>query len=100
MNLMVAIPTFIAALSWISVVIWYHTRAKWWKNVIGRNTMLVSAVIAWVFIRLSFRHIFPEMTWTYETSGMITYLVASYAGLRRVYLIERAQREGDRRKIV
>lgn len=100
MNLTVAIPTFIAAASWIAVVIWYHTRAKWWKHAIGRNTMLVSATIAWVFVRLSFRHINPEMTWTYETSGLITYLVASYAGLRRIYLIEKSQRAGDRRKIV
>lgn len=97
MNYWVAIPTFIATLAWLMVVVWYWIRAKWWKSPVGRNTMGISIAIALALVRLTYSQldaISPApMPWYLTAFGSVIYSYLAYSGFRRVYLIEQSQRQ-------
>ena len=91
MNLLIAIPTFLAAVVWVGVVVFYAVRAKWWKTPEGRNTEAVSAILAVLLIRLSLVHILPDYV-DHSATGRITYSLVAIVGLWRIGPIEKAQR--------
>ena len=90
-NLWIAIPTILAALVWVGVVVFYAIRAKWWKTPEGRNTEAVSAIMALLLVRLSFIHLLPDYV-DHTVTGLLVYLAAAVVGIWRIGLIEKAQR--------
>lgn len=99
MNFWLLIPTGLAALSWVTLVVWYHLRAKWWKTKIGYNTMGVSLVIALSMTRLFFLQLTPPYT-IYQTTevvfGVFLYLALAFLGVQRIVFVEQSQREQQR----
>jgi len=100
MNLVVAVPTFLAALSWLGFIVWYWTRATWWKGPIGRNMMGVSTVIFLAMLRFSWVHIAGALSqpvvveWNSRSiTGCLSYAALAYLGFRRTQLMEFAQRQ-------
>lgn len=86
-----------AAAVWTVMVIWYSVRAKWWKGEYGINTWLVSFIIAVALDRLAllilFEGFLPPLLSYYI--GFSTYFILAGAGVQRLYLLEKAQREGE-----
>lgn len=97
MNPFVAVPTFIATVAWVGVVVWYWIRAKWWKSFVGQNTMAVSFFIALSLVRLTYAHLDNIPSRPSSTGltvfGVIVYAGLAYTGFQRVYLIEQSQRQ-------
>lgn len=92
MNPWVAIPTFLATVAWIVVVIEYQTRAKWWKGAVGVNTMGISLALALVLVRLSLLQLGVVFdAWGNIAFGMGAYLSLATFGFHRAYLIKVAQ---------
>lgn len=93
MNPWVAVPTFIATLVWVGVVVLYQTRAKWWKSTVGINTMGISFTLALVLVRLTLL----QAGVVFSTTGNIVFGFGVYLGMavfggQRFYLIWTAQR--------
>lgn len=84
-----------AAFIWLIFLVWYTVRAKWWRDPYGRNTFLVSLVVFWILLRLTMVRLIPGFR-EHEILGAIVYVFAALAGLARIALMERAQRETDR----
>ena len=91
MNLWVAVPTFIATIVWLAVVVYYGLRARWWRTPEGRNTQAVSLLMALVLLRLSIYHLTPDYV-DLTVTGFLLYLGAALVGIWRRGLIEKAQR--------
>lgn len=85
-----------AAFVWLVFLVWYTVRAKWWKDPYGRNTFLVSLVVFWILLRLTMVRLLPGFR-EHEILGAIVYVFAALAGLARIALMEKAQREEDQR---
>lgn len=96
MNPWLAIPTFTATVAWLSVVIWYWIRAKWWKSYVGQNTMGISMFIALALVRLSYTHLdgIPASYQPFWVTafGVFIYSGLTYFGFQRLVLIEQSQR--------
>jgi hypothetical protein len=94
---MIGAGIFMAAVAWLGCVGWYSIRAKWWRNVYGINTWLVSFTIAVAMIRLAVVTLYPHLydTQVSDLVGLSTYLLLAFAGFQRTYLIEKAQQEGE-----
>lgn len=100
MNLVVAVPTFLAAISWLGFIFWYWVRATWWKGPIGRNMMGVSVVIFLAMVRFSWIHVAEAFVqpivieWDPRSiTGLVSYLALAYLGVRRTQLMVFAQRQ-------
>lgn len=91
MNLWIAVPTFVAALVWLATVVFYWIRARWWESPEGRNTEVVSLIVALLLIRLSAIHIWPDYR-DRTISGFLIYTAMAFVGVWRMALIEKAQR--------
>lgn len=100
MNLWLLIPTGLAAVSWVTLVVWYQIRAKWWKTKIGYNTMGVSFVIALSMVRLFFLQLTPPYSayaaWE-VIFGIFLYLALAFLGAQRIVFVEQSQQEQQRR---
>jgi hypothetical protein len=100
MNPWVAIPTFLATLAWVGVVVLYWMRAKWWKSTIGWNTMGISFFIALALARLSYTHVDGVASSTTSVwlvgFGFFIYNALAFFGFQRFYLIEQSQRRKAR----
>lgn len=93
MNPWVAIPTFLATLSWLSVVVIYQTRAKWWRSAVGVNTMGISLTLTLVLLRLTLLHLGVVFdAWGNIAFGMGAFLTLGAFGVQRAYLINKAQK--------
>lgn len=94
MNWWVLGPLLFATLGWLTFIIWYWIRAKWWKNVFGVNTMSVSIALLLILIRLDSLQIWPDLkpsvVW-----GFILYTGVAVLAIQRTYLMEKTQREVD-----
>lgn len=99
-NWYLTISAGLAALSWVTLVVWYAIRAKWWKTHIGQNTMGVSAVLALLLVRLVILLATPPYTpqrfWE-SLFGVAFYLALAWLGGQRIYFVEMSQREATRR---
>lgn len=96
-DFILGLTIFTAALAWNACVIWYSLRAKWWKNIYGINTWLVSFIISIALDRLCVLVLFPEVNgYTSTWIGIFTYVGLAVTGFQRTYLLEKAQREGER----
>lgn len=88
---------YTAAIMWTVMVVWYSIRARWWKGEYGINTWLVSFTIAVALDRLAiivlFDNLLPPVLSFYI--GMTTYILLAVTGVHRLYLLEKAQREGE-----
>lgn len=94
MNPWVAVPTFFATLSWVTVVVIYQTRAKWWKSAVGINTMGISLTLSLVLLRLALLQLGVVFdAWGNIAFGIGAYLALGVFGAQRVYLINEAQKE-------
>lgn len=97
MNLWLAIPTFLATLSWVAVVILYWRRAKWWRSWVGINTMGISFFIALALARLTYSHLdgIPPapVTPLNLAFGVLVYTGLMAFGVQRFILIEQSQRQ-------
>lgn len=90
----------IAFAAWLATLTWYMIRAKWWKSAYGINTWLVSFTITVALLRLSILVLAPGYL-SHELSdnvGIFTYVLLAIGGVQRLYLLELAQREGEREK--
>lgn len=90
--MVLSIAVSIAAVAWTAFVIYYTIRAKWWKNAYGRNTMLVSAVLAVILLRISILRWWPHLA-QHDWVGVLVYSGAAIAAVRRFLFVEHAQRE-------
>lgn len=97
-NLWVAIPTFIALLVWVTFIVWYSLRARWWKNPFGRNTAFVSVAVILLLLRLVILQFFPTVPTT-TVGGFLVYMGIAAAGVHRTYLMEREQRRPHNPKV-
>lgn len=91
------IAQFFAALMWTSFTVWYMIRAKWWKSAFGWNTMLVSATITVLLVRLTVLTYNPNFKMDLLFFGTVLYTLFGVTGAHRLFLLERAQRSGNRR---
>lgn len=97
MTLWVAIPTFIATLAWVSVVVIYWVRAKWWRGAIGVNTMGISLTLAGTLIRLSLLQagvVFSPVG--NVVFGLAVYLGLAFFGFQRFFLIRQSQKQKEK----
>src|SRR4051812_20317622 len=100
MNLWLVIPTGLAAIAWIGLVVWYQIRAKWWKTSIGKNTMGVSFIIALSMVRLFVLQVtlpYTEYKLWETILGVFVYSSLSFLGVQRIVFVEQSQREATRR---
>lgn len=87
----------LATFAWSATTIWYSVRAKWWRNEYGINTWAVSFIISFTMVRLCVLIAYPGLqdhavnTWI----GVCTYVALAISGAHRLYLLEKAQREGE-----
>lgn len=89
----IAVPTFIATIAWLAVVIEYQVRAKWWKGAVGWNTMGISLTLAGTLIRLSLLQagvVFSPVG--NVIFGLAVYLGLAFFGFQRWYLIRQSQK--------
>lgn len=93
----IGIGIFFAAIAWLGCVGWYSIRAKWWRNIYGINTWMVSFTIAVALTRLAIVTLYPHLydTMVSDIVGLTTYVLLAIAGFQRTYLIEKAQQEGE-----
>lgn len=92
---MIAWSATAAALAWLTFIVWYTIRARWWKNSYGRNAVEVSAIIFIVLARIALVSHFPWMKQN-DIVGTIVYFAAMLFAIHRIALLEQAQRESDR----
>lgn len=92
---MIAWSATAAALAWLTFIVWYTIRARWWKNSYGRNAVEVSAIIFIVLARIALVSHFPEMKQN-DIVGTVVYFAAMLFAIHRIALLEQAQRESDR----
>lgn len=85
----------VAALAWLTFIVWYTVRAKWWKNSYGRNAVEVSVLIFIILARIAVVSHFPNVKQS-ESLGAIIYTAAALFAIHRIALMEQAQRETDR----
>lgn len=85
----------LAALAWLTFIVWYSIRAKWWKNPVGRNTFGVSTVLFVILARITLLRWFPHLQ-QHDIPGIIVYSVAALFGVQRIWFMEKAQREINR----
>lgn len=88
MNPWIALPTFLATLAWVGVVVIYWSRATWWKSAVGINTMGISLTLALILIRLTLL----QAGVVFSPPGNImfgtgSYLGVAFFGFQRMYLI-------------
>lgn len=92
---MIAWSATVAALAWLTFIVWYTIRARWWKNSYGRNAVEVSALIFIVLARIAIVSHYPNLKQS-DIVGTIVYSAAALFAVHRISLMERAQRETDR----
>lgn len=92
---MIAWTATFAALMWLSFIVWYTVRAKWWHNPYGRNAMAVSVVLFVILTRIALISHYPELR-QYDVMGGFWYSVAGLAAVWRIVLMERAQADSGR----
>lgn len=87
----------LTALVWWTFCVAYHLRSKWWKNPYGRNLMSVGAAIASLHTVLVAYVVLDK--WHYYLTLVATFILlwSTYAAIRRIVLMDRAQRHGDDR---
>lgn len=91
------ISILFAAVAWLTCVTWYSITAKWWHNAYGINTWMVSFTITVALTRLAVLVLAPDFLSPLVSSwiGISTYVLLAIAGFQRLYLIDKAQREGE-----
>lgn len=72
--------TVIATAVWTAFLVWYTVRARWWVRAFGWNTALTSLALVLVVC-------YPGNPW------VLAFVAA--AGVWRIIILERAQREGN-----
>lgn len=96
-ELTMGVTIFIAAFAWFTCVSWYTIRARFWKTAYGINTWLVSFTITIALLRLCGLVLYDDFAqWggSYWI-GLLTYFLLAIGGFQRLYLIDKAQREGE-----
>lgn len=84
-----------AALVWLTFLVWYTLRARWWGNPYGRNAFFVGLVLFLILTRIALsRHIEPFKE--SQEVAISIYALAALYGISRIALMERAQREKDK----
>lgn len=92
---MMTLVVTLAALAWLTFVVWYTVRAKWWKSPVGRNTFGVSAVLFIILLRIAVIRWWPHLQ-QHDIAGTLVYSVAFVFGVQRIWFMEKAQREVNR----
>lgn len=89
-----------ATLSWLTFLVWYTVRAKWWKHSVGRNTFGVSLVLFLILLRLTLLRITPDSTGDGVIFGILIYTATAILGVQRVAFMEKAQRENRTKPVL
>lgn len=92
---MITVSVVVAAAVWLTFIVWYSVRARWWKTPYGRNTFWVSTVLFWVLARIAAVRLIPDFP-EHEILGALVYILAAVVGVWRTVLMEGAQRESGR----
>jgi hypothetical protein len=87
----------LTTLVWWTFCIAYHLRSKWWKNPYGRNLMSVGAAIASLHTMLVAYVAVDRWNSLFTVLSTVLLLWSLYAAVRRIILMDRAQRHGDDR---
>ena len=87
----------LTALVWWTFCIAYQLRSKWWKNPYGRNLMSVGAATASLHTMLVAYVVIDRWTPWLTVVASVLLAWSTYAAVRRVILMDKAQRHGDDR---
>lgn len=87
----------LTTLVWWNFCLAYHTRSKWWKNEYGRNLMSVGAATASLHTMLIAYVVVDRWNGWFTVTATLLLAWSTYAAVRRVILMDRAQRRGDDR---
>lgn len=86
------------AIVWWTFCLAYHLRSKWWKNPYGRNLMSVGAIVACLHTMLVAYIVVDQWTPWLTSTASVLLLWSLYAAVRRIILMDRAQRHRDDRR--
>lgn len=92
MSIALTFSIVLCAVAWLTFVIWYTLRAKWWKKSLGWNTFGVSAFLVLLVGRLALIRLTGD-EWDFVASGVVVYLLGTGLAVQRIIYMERAQRE-------
>jgi O-antigen/teichoic acid export membrane protein len=88
----------LTALVWWNFCLAYHIRSKWWKNKYGRNLMSVGAAIASLHTMLIAYVAVDKWSGWFTLIATILLFWSAYAAVRRVILMDQAQRQDNDRR--
>jgi hypothetical protein len=89
-------PLLFATFAWTTFIVWYWLRAKWWKNVVGVNSMVLAIALLLVLIRLDVLQVWPHIHQS-TVWGFFLYTGVGILAIQRTYLMEMTQRRVDER---
>lgn len=100
-QLILGLAIFVAGIAWFSCWLWYTITAKWWRTPYGVNTWVVTLTVAVALFRLMILVLFPDTQGTMYMYivGLATYVALFFTGFQRLYLIRKAQKEGERERL-
>lgn len=91
MSAVIEVAAIVAFLAWLTFVIWYAMRARWWRSPEGRNVMGVAVALTWALGIIVAAYLWPDYAirpWLV----LITYVVLAALGVQRTVQMERRQR--------
>jgi|GEM_PF-6189002 len=87
------VAAFVALVGWLTFLVWYSLRAKWWKSPEGRNVWGVASALVVALGMVNASYIWPDYAardWV--VLGVYVYLAA--LAVQRTAQMERRQRRG------
>jgi hypothetical protein len=87
------VAALVAFVGWLTFLVWYSLRAKWWKTPEGRNVWGVASALVIALGMVNASYIWPDYAardWV--VLGVYAYLAA--LAVQRTAQMERRQRRG------